>query len=53
MMRLVSTFPSLLEEIEPLRQLTPALGAIMHKLLRVAFGVLRHNTPFVENFASL
>ena len=28
-----------------------ALGAIMHKLIRVAFGVLKHNTPFVENFA--
>jgi transposase len=30
-----------------------ALGAIMHKLLRVAFGVLKHKTPFVENFAKL
>jgi len=28
-----------------------ALGAIMHKLIRVAFGVLKHQTPFVENFA--
>ena len=28
-----------------------ALGAIMHKLIRVAFGVLKHNTPFVANFA--
>lgn len=28
-----------------------ALGAIMHKLIRVAFGVLKHATPFVENFA--
>jgi transposase len=30
-----------------------ALGAIMHKLLRVAFGVLKHQTPFVENFAKI
>lgn len=30
-----------------------ALGAIMHKLIRVAFGVLKHDTPFVENFARL
>lgn len=30
-----------------------ALGAIMHKLIRVAFGVLKHNSPFVENFANL
>src|SRR4029079_17216694 len=28
-----------------------AIGAIMHKILRVAFGVLKHNTPFVQNFA--
>ena len=30
-----------------------AIGAIMHKLIRVAFGVLKHNAPFVENFARL
>lgn len=30
-----------------------ALGAIMHKLIRVAFGVLKHQTPFVPNFAKL
>jgi transposase len=30
-----------------------ALGAIMHKLIRVAFGVLKHQTPFVENFAKI
>jgi transposase len=30
-----------------------ALGAIMHKLIRVAFGVLKHHTPFVENFAQI
>jgi transposase len=30
-----------------------AIGAIMHKLMRVAFGVLKHQTPFVENFARL
>jgi len=30
-----------------------ALGAIMHKLIRVAFGVLKHQIPFVENFAAL
>lgn len=30
-----------------------ALGAIMHKLIRVAFGVLKHNTPFIKNFARL
>lgn len=30
-----------------------ALGAIMHKILRVAFGVLKHQTPFVANFAKL
>jgi transposase len=29
------------------------LVAIMHKLLRVAFGVLKHQTPFVANFAKL
>lgn len=30
-----------------------ALGAIMHKIIRVAFGVLKHETPFVKNFARL
>ncbi len=30
-----------------------ALGAIMHKIMRVAFGVLKHDTPFVKNFANL
>lgn len=30
-----------------------ALGAIMHKIIRVAFGVLKHGTPFVQNFAKL
>ncbi len=30
-----------------------ALGAIMHKLMRIAFGVLKHQTPFVENFAKI
>ena len=30
-----------------------ALGAIMHKLIRIAFGVLKHNHPFVENFARI
>lgn len=30
-----------------------AIGAIMHKIIRVAFGVLKHNTPFVENFAKI
>ena len=30
-----------------------ALGAIMHKLIRVAFGVLKHDTPFVKNFAKV
>ena len=30
-----------------------ALGAIMHKIIRVAFGVLKHDTPFVKNFAKL
>lgn len=29
------------------------LGAIMHKLLRVAFGVLKHQTPFVKNLAAI
>jgi transposase len=30
-----------------------AIGAIMHKLIRVAFGVLKHQQPFVENFAKI
>jgi transposase len=30
-----------------------AIGAIMHKLIRVAFGVLKHQTPFVANFAKI
>jgi transposase len=30
-----------------------AIGAIMHKLIRLAFGVLKHNHPFVENFAKI
>lgn len=30
-----------------------ALGALMHKILRIAFGVLKHDTPFVPNFAQL
>ena len=30
-----------------------AIGAIMHKIIRVAFGVLKHNTPFVVNFARI
>jgi transposase len=30
-----------------------AIGAIMHKLIRVAFGVLKHQTPFVQNFAKM
>ena len=30
-----------------------ALCAIMHKLIRVAFGVLKHQTPFVEKFAQV
>ena len=30
-----------------------ALVAIMHKIIRIAFGVLKHDTPFVENFAKL
>jgi hypothetical protein len=25
----------------------------MHKIIRVAFGVLKHDTPFVKNFAKL
>ena len=30
-----------------------ALGAIMHKIIRVAFGVLKHDSPFVKNFAKV
>lgn len=30
-----------------------AIGAVMHKIIRIAFGVLKHDTPFVENFAKL
>jgi len=30
-----------------------AIGALMHKLIRIAFGVLKHDQPFVENFAKL
>jgi len=30
-----------------------ALGAIMHKLMRVAFGVLKHQTPFIQSFAKI
>lgn len=30
-----------------------ALGALMNRLLRIAFGVLKHQTPFVDNFAKL
>jgi transposase len=30
-----------------------AIGAIMHKLIRVAFGVLKHQKPFVLNFAKI
>ena len=30
-----------------------AIGAIMHKIIRVAFGVLKHETPFVKNFAKI
>ena len=30
-----------------------SIGAIMHKIIRVAFGVLKHDTPFVKNFAKL
>jgi transposase len=30
-----------------------AIGAIMHKIIRVAFGVLKHDTPFTENLARL
>ncbi|MGV3658751.1 MAG: IS110 family transposase [Prosthecobacter sp.] len=30
-----------------------ALGAIMHKIIRIAFGVLKHDTPFVANLAKM
>jgi transposase len=30
-----------------------AIVAIMHKLIRVAFGVLKHQTPFAQNLARL
>lgn len=30
-----------------------ALGAIMHKIIRIAFGVLKHDKPFVANFAKI
>lgn len=30
-----------------------AIGALMHKILRVAYGVLKHQTPFAENLARL
>lgn len=30
-----------------------ALGALMNRLLRIAFGVLKHQTPFVDNFARI
>lgn len=30
-----------------------AIGAIMHKIIRIAFGVLKHDTPFVANFAKM
>jgi transposase len=30
-----------------------AIGAIMHKLIRVAFGVLKHQTPFVPSLAKI
>lgn len=28
-----------------------ALGATMHRILRIAYGVLKHETPFMETFA--
>lgn len=28
-----------------------ALGALMNKLMRIAYGVIKHQTPFVANFA--
>jgi len=30
-----------------------AIGAIMHKIIRIAFGVLKHETPFVPSLAKL
>ena len=30
-----------------------AIGAIMHKIIRVAFGVLKHDTPFAPHLARL
>jgi len=39
-----------------LRVLDPAicaLGALMHKILRIAYGVLKHQTPFVPQLAKL
>ena len=30
-----------------------AIGAIMHKIIRVAFGVLKHQMPFVKNLAKI
>mgnify|MGYP003398719377 CR=1 FL=1 len=30
-----------------------ALGAIMHKLIRIAFGVLKHQTKFAPNLARM
>lgn len=30
-----------------------ALGAVMHKIIRVCFGVLKHQTPFMPNFANV
>lgn len=30
-----------------------ALGALMHKLVRLAYGVLKHQTPFAPNLAKL
>lgn len=29
-----------------------ALGATMHRILRIAYGVLKHETPFTETFAN-
>jgi len=30
-----------------------ALGALMHKILRIAFGVLKHETPYADSLARL
>lgn len=30
-----------------------AIGALMHRLIRIAYGVLKHNTPFAPNLAKL